>query len=136
VNLDRLRRDYDRLSAMPVAEATRGSPLLARNPIPRYFILDGLAAGSDFTSAARLNLRDIVRDLNAQGWWPSTLAMTSHPYRGAGRTVTAPGDFGVTQVGDVTDTSPYPDPNPVTGITTAAYIANMARLIGALEGRR
>ena len=48
----------------------------------------------------------------------------------------APGDYGVTQVGDETDTSPYPDPRPATGITTASYIANMARLIGALEERR
>lgn len=137
IDLERLRRDYARLAAIPVAEATRGSPLLERRPLPRFFILDGLAAGSDFTGAARLNLREIVRDLNAAGWWPAPLTMTSHAYHGAGWTIYAPsGDYGTTQVGDPTDTSPYPDPNPATGISTATYIANMARLIGALEGRR
>jgi len=138
VDVDRLRRDYDRLSAMSAAEATRGSLLLERRrpQLPRFFILDGVAAGSDFTSAARLNLRDIVRDLNPEGWWSARLTMTSHPYRGPGSRQAAPGNFGVTHVGDDTDTSPYPDPSPATGISTATYIANMARLIGALEDRR
>lgn len=135
IDLDRLRRDYEQLAAMPVEEATRGSPLLERRPIPRFFILDGLAAGSDFTNAMRLNPREIVSGLNDRGWWPAPLTMTSHPYRGPGWAVVAPGDYGVTQVGDATDTSPYPDPHPATGITTQSYIANMARLIGALEGR-
>ncbi|HTU09899.1 MAG TPA: pectate lyase [Allosphingosinicella sp.] len=136
IDLDRLRREHDRLAAMPVAEATRGSPLLERRPFPRFFILDGLAAGSDFSGAARLDPRAIVRDLNEEGWWPAPLTMTSHPYRGPGRRRIAPGDFATTQVGDETDTSPFPDPSPATGISTATYIANMARLIGALQGRR
>ena len=135
VDLDRLRREYEALAAMPVADATRGSPLLERRPIPRFFILDGLAAGSDFAGAARLNVRDIIRSLNEQGWWPVPLTMTSHPYRGPGSQRVTPGDYGITQVGDATDTSPYPDPHPATGITTQSYIANMTRLIGALEGR-
>lgn len=135
INLDRLRHDYDRLAAMPVAEATRGSPLLERRPFPRYFILDGIAAGSDFRSAARLNPREIIRDLNAQGWWPAPLTITSHRFRGPGSRRVAPGDYATTQVGDETDTSPFPDPNPATGISTATFIANMARLIRALEDR-
>lgn len=135
IDLERLRRDYARLAGLPVAEATRGSPLLARRPFPRFFILDGLAAGSDFTGAARLDVRVIVRSLNEQGWWPSPLTMTSNPYRGPGSRRVAPGDYGTTQVGDSTDTSPFPDPNPRTGISTATYIANMARLIAALERR-
>jgi hypothetical protein len=61
--------------------------------------------------------------------------MTSHPYRGPGNRRVTPGDYGITQVGDETDTSPYPNPNPATGISTATYIANMARLIRALERR-
>lgn len=136
IDLERLRRDYDRLAAMPVAEATRGSALLERRPVPRFFILDGLAAGSDFTSAARLDVREIMRSLNEEGWWPSPLTMTSHVYRGSGSRRVTPGDYGVTQVGDESDTSPFPDPNPRTGISTATYIANMARLIRALEERR
>jgi len=135
VDLPGLYSRYDRLAAMPVAEATQGSPLLHRQPIPRFFILDGIAAGSDFSSAARLNVREIIGDLNEAGWWPVPLTMTSHPYRGPGSPRVTPGDYGITQVGDATDTSPYPDPHPATGITTQSYIANMTRLIGALQGR-
>jgi hypothetical protein len=120
---------------MPAEEATRGSPLLARRPFPRFFILGGLAAGSDFSNAARLDPARIVGALNEAGYWPAPLAMTSHAYRGPGSRRPAPGDYGTTQVGDETDTSPYPDPDPAVGISTATYIANMARLIGALERR-
>jgi PelA/Pel-15E family pectate lyase len=135
IDLARLRRDHAALAAMPTEEATRGSPLLARQPFPRFFILGGLAAGSDFGSAARLDPTRIVRALNEAGYWPAPLTMTSHPYRGPGNRRAARGDYGTTQVGDATDTSPYPAPNPATGISTATYIANMARLIRALESR-
>ncbi len=136
IDLERLRRDYERLAAMPVAEATRGSPLMGRRPFPRFFILDGIAAGSDFTNSARLDVGEILRSLNAEGWWPASLTMTSHAYLGPGARRIAPGDHGTSQVGDASDTSPFPDPRPVTGISTATYIANMARLIRALEESR
>jgi hypothetical protein len=97
--------------------------------------IGSVAAGSDFSQAARLDPAAIVAGLNEEGWWPAPLTMTSHPYRGPGSPAVAPGDFGLTQVGDASDTSPYPDPAPATGISTATYIANMARLIRALGPR-
>ncbi len=132
IDLARLRRDYTALRAMPAEQATRDSPLRAPRPLPRFFI-GTLAAGSDFSAAARLDPAAIVRGLNGEGWWPAPLTMTSHPYRGPGARAPAPGDFGETHVGDASDTSPYPDPHPVMGISTATYIAHMARLIRALE---
>ena len=137
IDLDRLRRDHRALAAMAPEEASRGSPLLASQPVPlpRYFI-GAVAAGSDVSAAARLDLGEVLRSLNAEGWWPSPLIYTSHPYRGPGSAQPAPGDFRQTYVGDQSDTSPFPDPEPVTGISTATYIANMTRLILALdEGR-
>ena len=47
-----------------------------------------------------------------------------------------PGDYRTTHVGDEYDTSPFPTDTPVTGISTATYIANMAQLIAALEPAR
>jgi hypothetical protein len=41
-----------------------------------------------------------------------------------------------THVGDWSDTSPYTADKPVNGISTAAYIANMASLIRSLNGGR
>jgi hypothetical protein len=69
--------------------------------------------------------------LNAQGFWPAPLGITSHPYAGPGSKTVAPGDFSQTHVGDASDTSPYPDP-ALTGISTDAYIRNMGVLIRAL----
>jgi hypothetical protein len=43
-----------------------------------------------------------------------------------------PGDYRTTRVGDYSDTSPYITDKPVTGISTAAFIANMTKLIAAL----
>ena len=137
IDLDRLRRDYRALAALAPQEASRESPLLAAQPVPlpRFFV-GRVAAGSDFSSAARLDVGAILRSLNGEGWWPTPLTNTSHRYRGPGSTQPAAGDFRQTYVGDESDTSPFPDPNPVTGISTATYIANMTRLIRALEERR
>ena len=57
------------------------------------------------------------------------------PYRGAGPATPVPGDYRTTRVGDSSDTSPYTADRPVTGISTATYIANMAALIRALNER-
>jgi hypothetical protein len=137
IDLDRLRRDYRALAATSPDEASRDSPLKASQPValPRFFI-GTVAAGSDFGSAARLDVATILRSLNAEGWWPAPITNTSHPYRGPGAATPAAGNFATTYVGDESDTSPFPDPNPATGISTATYIANMTRLIRALEAAR
>jgi len=101
-------------------------------PLPRYFVTD-LDAGSDLNAAAGGSPAELIRTLNAQGWWPTPLAATSHPYRGPGPATPPPGDYRTSRVGDASDTSPYISDRPVTGISTATYIANMARLIRALE---
>lgn len=137
IDLDRLRRDYRALAATTPEEASRESPLRAAQPVPLpLFFIGNVAAGSDFGSAARLDVGTILRTLNAEGWWPAPIAYTSHPYRGPGAATPTAGDFRTTYVGDETDTSPFPDPDPATGISTAAYIANMTRLIRALAEQR
>jgi PelA/Pel-15E family pectate lyase len=138
VDVARLRRDYEALKAMPVAEATKDSPLLAADPkpLPRFFISGGMV-GSDLNAGSvTASPRELIRALNPQGWWPTPLRATSNPYRGDGSATPAPGDYRTTHVGDQTDTSPYTTDKPVTGISTATYMANMAKLIGALEPAR
>jgi hypothetical protein len=75
-----------------------------------------------------------VTALNAEGYWPAPLGYNSHPYTGPGSKTVAAGDFAQTHVGDATDTSPFPDPK-LTGISTAAFIRNMAVLMRALPER-
>ena len=77
-----------------------------------------------------------VADLDAQGRWISPLGSTSHPYRGDGSKVVAPGDFSRTQVGDETDTSPYRADPGTLGISTSTYIRNMGALIRFLGEER
>jgi hypothetical protein len=129
-----MRRDLDRLRAMNREELQRSSPLHAPGhaPLPRYFV-GGEDSGSDLNASAGGTPAEIVRALNAQGWWPTPLRATSNIYAGPGPAQPAPGDYRTTHVGDASDTSPYTTDRPVTGISTATYIANMARLIGALR---
>jgi PelA/Pel-15E family pectate lyase len=136
VNVEKLRREYEALKAMPVAQATKESPLLAKTakPLPRFFVTGGMT-GSDLNAGSpKASTRDLIRSLNAQGWWPTPLVATSNPYRGPGSPTPATGDFRTTHVGDASDTSPYTTDSPVIGISTSAYIANMAKLIEALGG--
>jgi PelA/Pel-15E family pectate lyase len=139
IDVAKLRRQYDALKVMPVAEATKGSPLLSHDPkpLPRFFVTGGMT-GSDLNAGSpKASTRELIRSLNAQGWWPTPLVATSNPYRGPGSATPSPGDYRTTHVGDATDTSPYTTDTPVIGISTSAYIANMARLIRTLqaEGR-
>jgi hypothetical protein len=133
IDIPAMRRELARLQAMDRAELQRNSPLNApgQEPLPRYWITD-LDAGSDLNAAGGGTTPEIIRSLNAEGWWPTPLRATSNPYVGPGPATPPPGDFRTTHVGDSSDTSPYTTDRPVTGISTATYIANMARLIRAL----
>jgi hypothetical protein len=133
-----LRREYETLLRTPPAQVAGESPLLAPDPppLPRYFVGGGLA-GSDLNAGdGKATPAELIRALNAQGWWPSELKATSNPYRGDGPAEPVPGDYRTTRVGDETDTSPYIADRPVIGISTADYIANMAKLIEALRSAR
>jgi hypothetical protein len=141
IDLAGLRREYEALLKVPASQLAAQSPLRASDPkpLPRYFVSGGMTgsdlnAGSPDASAAEL-----IRSLNAQGWWPTPLVATSNTYMGAGSTAVASGDYRTTHVGDPSDTSPYTTKQPVLGISTSAYIANMAKLIrviGEKPGKR
>lgn len=137
-----LREQYEKLKQMPLVEVTKGSPLLESVPLPRYFTL-GQADWAWFFEASHDNesrLADraerVLKNLNAEGWWPVPLRFTSHPYKCDGAKEIAPGDFRSTNVGDETDTSPFQDPKPATGISTGAFVRNMAALIEYLVGEK
>lgn len=134
IDLPKLRRDYEKARATPPAKAAKDSALLAAGlkPLPRFFV-EGDAVGSDLNAKGGQAPSVLIGSLNAAGWWPTPLTATSNPYIGSGPKVPPPGDFRTSHVGDSSDTSPYPTQNPVTGISTGTYIANMAVLIRALE---
>lgn len=131
-----LRQEYETLRATSPEAVIETSPLHGARgaPLPRYFVggmvTSDLNAGGENTTPAML-----IRTLNREGWWPTRLQATSNPYSGDGPAEPVPGDYRTTRVGDSTDTSPYYASDPVEGISTAAYIANMVRLIEALNAR-
>ncbi len=129
IDVEALRRDYEEVKAMDPAELVKTSPLHPGNvqTLPRFVVADGPGKGS---------ADNLVKSLNAQGWWPAPLTWTSNRYAGDGSDAPAPGDFRSTQVGDATDTSPYYDPKPVVGISTSVYIDNMKTLITALRAQQ
>jgi PelA/Pel-15E family pectate lyase len=134
VDIPKLRREYEALQRTSPGELAKSSPLLAPDPkpLPRYFVSGGLT-GSDLNAGQRdASPQDLIRSLNREGWWPTPLVATSNPYIGPGSPTPAPGDYRTTHVGDTSDTSPYTTGNPITGISTSAYIANMTRLLQAL----
>ena len=135
INVPALRREYEEVRNIAPAELMESSPLYGSAPkaLPRYFVSGG-HTGSDLNAGdTDASVAQLIRSLNRNGWWPTELRATSNPYRGDGPADPAAGDYRTTHVGDTSDTSPYTTDHPVTGISTSAYIANMARLISALE---
>ena len=138
IDLDRLRAEYEILNATSPEEASKESPLKKApgQPLDRYFV-NGDDWGSDLNApGGKRTIADIIKGLNAQGWWPTPLKATSNPYIGPGPRTPVPGDYRMTRVGDSSDTSPYIADKPVVGISSAAYIANMAELIEALRNTK
>ncbi|QYF87727.1 pectate lyase [Brevundimonas sp. PAMC22021] len=136
-----LRREYERLSALAVEEATQGSPLKVRPgslKLPTYFTLQDVDVW-DMSSDARRPARpaaarvaEIMSGLNARGYWATPLTTTSNPYRGDSPVEVTGGEYQMTRVGDVWDTSPYNTDFPVEGVSTSVFIRNMGDLIEAL----
>lgn len=138
IDLAALRARYARLKASDPNTVAQASPLLATQavPLPRYFATRDLET-SDLNIKAKDAVQAVtgdkaealVRGLNGQGYWPTPLVATSHPYAAGTPRAEADGDYATTHVGDASDTSPYPTDKPVLGISTGAYIQNMTTLI-------
>lgn len=141
VDTPALRAEYARLSALSVEEATQGSPLKARPGslnLPKYFTLQDVDVW-DMSSDARRPTRphanraaEVMAGLNARGYWSTPLTTTSNPYKGPSPAAVTGGEYQMTRVGDLWDTSPYQTDFPVEGVSTSVFIRNMGDLIEAL----
>jgi PelA/Pel-15E family pectate lyase len=139
VDVTALRARYEKARLTSSADAIKDSPL--RPGAPRS-IQPRIVGGRSFgfsrggAGSARERAAQIIGALTAEGAWLSPLRMTSHPYQGDGPATAVPGKFATTNVGDEFDTSPFPSPNPVPGISVATYVANLGALIRYLEETR
>ena len=140
LNVEALRERYERLAG--------ATPDLARSPLargnfrmPRFFTganIEVSDMNSNVGASARARpaaerVAELAGTLNAEGYWPTPLTATSNPFIGQPGPTPTPGDFGQTLVGDAYDTSPYVTGNPVTGISTGAFIQNMSALLLSVD---
>ncbi|MEU3184557.1 pectate lyase [Streptomyces sp. NPDC006923] len=158
VDLAGLRSTYEELAALTPAQtaALRArSPLSHGRPIPlpRYFSVRDLQL-SDLLRDAPLPLPAVtdaeasalVDGLGTKDYWLTPIDAVTNPYLGPGSREPYNGRAYMSKnVGDVRDTSPYnpqdppleppyrPTDNPL-GISSAAYVANMAKLVGYVAG--
>jgi hypothetical protein len=128
-----LRKRYEAAKAKIPQELAKESPLFpgaGAKELPRLFatVYEPVPEGNIQTLTTTA-----LGSLNAEGYWAAPLRMTSHPYKADGSKQVAKGDFASTHVGDESDTSPFPDPNPPMGISTAEYMKNMNVLIQWLD---
>jgi PelA/Pel-15E family pectate lyase len=140
IDTEALRKRFQKLRQLDPDALRKKSPLAEKAspaPLPRFFVL-ARSRSSDLNSplgeeSSSTNLPSrvdrICHSLNAAGYWPTPLHMTSHAYRAEGPKEMVTGDFGESRVGDETDTSPYMSSESVQGISTGAYIQRMATLI-------
>ncbi|MES2860123.1 MAG: pectate lyase [Pseudomonadota bacterium] len=142
LNIEGLREQYAALSAQTPEQVSAGSPLLARpgaKALPKYFTLRDVAwqdMGADARRArppAAARAGQLLTSLNARGYWPTPLTATSNPYIGDGSATPTGGEYRITRVGDLTDTSPWNTDFPVEGVSTESFVRNMGDLIEALS---
>jgi PelA/Pel-15E family pectate lyase len=136
LDVAKLRKEFEALKATPPAVASKDSPLRPgpAKPLQPYFLTEmGKISDLNTDKVSSSPADKLISSLNKEGWWPTVLKATSHPYSADGSPQVQPGDYGSTRVGDITDTSPYLDAKPVTGISSGTYIENMETLIATLQ---
>jgi hypothetical protein len=138
VGLAALQQRFERLRSTTPEEATTDSAWFGRGPslLPDLVVADAFNHAGVDMDISHDRARELVAGLNEEGYWPSSLAMTSHPYKGPGPDAPPPGfvDHGhAGRVGDEWDTSPFYATDPVPGISTSVFIRNMNLLISYLE---
>jgi hypothetical protein len=131
IDVQRLKDEYVRISALPVAEATKDSPLKPMEykgtgtPQTDY-VLNPDSLRSGLINESRV--KEIIGALDERNRWLVKHVMTSNPYIGPGVNKEPTEKFASTNVGDQTDTSPYRDLSDQLYISTPEYIRNIALL--------
>jgi len=138
INIQYLKDEYARVSALSPEDATKDSPLL-----PGKF--EGPGTPQSFYHLSRLEnpgrrpplpdmkVKDVINSLDKENRWLVKHAMISNPYIGDGQEKEPTDEYASTHVGDKTDTSPYMDMTDQEYISTPAYVRNMYLLINYLK---
>ncbi len=133
IDVDALRREYEKVAAMSPEEATKGSPLLVgkheaeKSPQMEYsYSFSGI--GRSTPSAD--DVKKVIAALDKESRWLAKNQQTSNPYIGDGTKTDPTDEYASLFVGDMTDTSPYTAENSDQDyIATRTYVANMRTLM-------
>jgi len=133
INVDALRKEYEKVAAMSVEEATKGSPLLVGrhtddlNPQAAYsHSFSGIGRRKPDDAA----VKKVIAALDGKDRWLSKNQQTSNPYIGDGTKTELTDAYAPKFVGDDTDTSPYTlQDSDQDYIATRTYVANMKTLM-------
>jgi hypothetical protein len=138
INVQYLKNEYARVSALSPEEATKDSPL-----IPGKF--EGWQTPQSFYHLSRIDLlendvpvsgtrvKEVINALDSKNRWLVKHVMISNPYIGDGQNKEPTDEYASTTVGDKNDTSPYRDLSDQEYISTPAFIRNMYILINYLK---
>lgn len=128
LDIDELKKQYDsHVTAVPRKSA--GELFMDEK---RYFDLN---RSRQMPIYDEHEIAEIIEGLDKNGRWLTKGAMISHPYIGDGQNQESTDKYASTNVGDITDTSPYRDSTGQLYISTRLYINNMSMLIDYLNKR-
>jgi hypothetical protein len=135
IAVNRLKEEYNRISALTTEEATKDSPLKVGSyngeGSPQSFhdlnpdIFSGIPD--------EMQVKDIIQSLDNDNRWLVKHASKSNPYIGDGQKQELTDEFSSTNVGDATDTSPFRDSTDQNYISIPEYIRNMTQLISYIR---
>ncbi len=132
IDIESLRREYERTAVMSPDEATKDSPLVVGRhtgtlaPQMEYSLsFSGVTSKPPADDA----VRKVITSLDSGNRWLSKHQQTSNPYIGDGVKTDPTDDYAPLHVGDETDTSPFTDESDQDYIATRTYIANMRTLM-------
>ena len=134
VNIDRLKAEYKRVSALSPEEAIKNSPIKpgrfegeGTGSTPQHYYKLNRSSFDDVPDETRV--REIINALDDQHRWLVKHMQTSNPYAGPGQNRELTDKYASTNVGDETDTSPFRDESDQEYISMREYIRNMTLLM-------
>jgi PelA/Pel-15E family pectate lyase len=137
INLEWLKQEYNRISALSVDEATKDSPFKEVAfegeglPQSRYKLNRELPFFNQPPSDS--TIKHIISSLDEKDRWLVKHAMISNLYTSESGNKSLTDEFASQNVGDNTDTSPFRDSSDQLYISTQEYAKNMTLLINYLK---
>ncbi len=146
VDIDQLRREYEKVKNMSVEEATKDSPLITEqftgNAIPQkyYNLTSSVYTASGMTASRNIpseeQVDNVIDAMDNKGRWFTSRVSISNPYIGDGTKTELTDKYASIHVGDETDTSPYRDTSDQEYVSTSTYINNMRVLMNYIAGKK